>query len=173
MDKKELSSKIFQQLYKLEDFLNAKSILIYLNIKSEVRTKKELDFMLSLEKKIVVPYVNGLNLELFHLENIDELEKGSFGVLEPVNELRQSKEKKIEARIIDLAIIPGVAFDEHGSRLGYGKGFYDRFLKGLRTDCINVGVAYQCQVFDSIPQEDHDISLDMLITEQESFSSNS
>ena len=163
-NKEELSTKIFKKVYNLKEFLEAQTILAYIDIKSEVRTKKELDFMLSIGKKIVVPYVSSNSLELFHLEDVTELEQGSFGVLEPVAELRTAK-KRIVPGIINFAIIPGVAFDISGNRLGYGKGFYDRLLLNLAEDCLTVGLAYKCQIFDSIPTEDHDISLDKVITE--------
>lgn len=163
-DKDQLSREIFKKLYKLEAFINAKTVLIYLDINSEVRTRQELDLLLSLKKTIVVPYVNKENLELFHLENINELQKGSFGVLEPAKELRVDS-KIIKAQSIDFAIIPGVAFNQHGLRLGYGKGFYDKFLKRLRKDCLRVGIAFKSQVFDFIPSEEHDVSLDMIITQ--------
>ena len=73
--------------------------------------------------------------------------------------------KKIRPSVIDFAIIPGVAFDVAGNRLGYGKGFYDRLLLNLSEDCLTVGISYQCQIFDSIPTEDHDISLDLVLTD--------
>jgi len=163
-NKDQLSREIFKKLYKLEAFINAKTVLIYLDINSEVRTRQELDLLLSLKKTIVVPCVNKENLELFHLENINELQKGSFGVLEPTKELRVDN-KIIKAQSIDFAIIPGVAFDRSGLRLGYGKGFYDKFLKRLRKDCLRVGIAFKSQVFDFIPSEEHDVSLDMIITQ--------
>jgi len=168
-NKEELSTEIFKKVYNLEEFLNADVVLTYIDIKSEVRTKSELSSMLNFGKKIAIPYIS-LNkkgtdrLELFHLEDENELEQGSFGVLEPAPELI-IKSKIIHPSLIDFAMIPGVAFDKTGNRLGYGKGFYDKLLLNLREGCLTVGLGYQCQVFDLIPVEDHDISLDLILTE--------
>jgi 5-formyltetrahydrofolate cyclo-ligase len=84
---------------------------------------------------------------------------GSFGIPEP------SSGKVIGYNQIDLAIIPGVAFDMSGNRIGFGKGIYDRCLCMLRPDCMKLALAYKFQLLDEIPVEDHDIKIDKIFTD--------
>ncbi len=167
--KEELSDRIIERVYNLPEFNAAGSILIYLDIKSEVRTRPYLTELLSLGKVIVVPFITKQGLELFHLEDLGELEDGAFGVLEPALELRKDDSKIVLPAEIDIALIPGVAFDKNGSRLGYGKGYYDRLLLELKPECLMIGLAFECQIFPSVPQEEHDISIDKIVTESQIY----
>ena len=169
-NKEELSQKIMEKVFVLSEFQNAGTILIYLDIKSEVRTRPQLSRLLATGKIIVVPFVTNQGLGLFHLEDLSELEDGAFGILEPAVELRKDTDKIVLTDEIDLALIPGVAFDHHGSRLGYGRGYYDRLLSELRSDCAMLGLAFQCQIHPELPQEEHDIELDKIITESQIYS---
>jgi 5-formyltetrahydrofolate cyclo-ligase len=164
-NKEELSQKIVEKVFAMSDFKQANTVLIYLDIKSEVRTRPHLPHFLATGKIIVVPYVSPRGLELFHLEDLTELADGTFGVLEPVAELRLDLKKKVSPEEIDLALIPGIAFDSEGARLGYGKGYYDKLLCELRLDCLMVGLAFECQIHNKLPQEEHDINLDFVLTE--------
>ena len=109
-------------------------------------------------KTVYLPKVSGGDLELRRYEGENSLEKGAFGILEPTGEqLSDTDFSKI-----DLAIIPGMAFDKAGNRLGRGKGFYDKLLKNMpRT--YKIGVCFPFQFLDSLPAEDHDIKTDTII----------
>lgn len=166
-NKEELSQKILDKVFNLSDFQQSNTVLIYLDIKSEVRTRPQLSEFLATKKIIVVPFVSSNSLELFHLEDLSELEEGAFGILEPVQELRSKKDKLVSPEEIDLALIPGIAFDSEGARLGYGRGYYDILLSDLRSDCLMIGLAFECQLYPKLPQEEHDICLDFIVTEKQ------
>jgi 5-formyltetrahydrofolate cyclo-ligase len=114
---------------------------------------------------VVVPYCVDGELELFHLENIDELEVGMYKILEPKAELRSLAEKNVPVEELDLIMVPGVAFDARGARMGHGKGYYDKLLEHARPDTPLVALAYECQLFDEIPTQAHDVFMDKIITE--------
>ncbi|WP_334302803.1 5-formyltetrahydrofolate cyclo-ligase [Romboutsia hominis] len=79
---------------------------------------------------------------------------------------------EVEVKDIDVVIVPAVAYDKDCYRLGYGGGFYDRFIERLREDAITVGIAFDLQIFDSVPKEDHDAQLDYIITESQILTPN-
>ena len=97
------------------------------------------------------------------ITNLEEgLVIGAYGIREPKKDISN----KINPKDIDIVIVPAVAFDRQCYRLGYGGGFYDRFIKTLRKDCITIGIAFDLQIFDSIPKAPHDAQLDYIITEK-------
>jgi len=150
----EKSKKIADFLFSLDEFKKAKTILCYMSIKNEVET---IDIVTKAfkEKKVVLPITN--DIKLSELSKF-EFEKGSYNVPEP-------KVKKIvKPEVIDLAIIPGIAFDKHGSRIGYGKGYYDKLLK--QVSAKKIALAYEFQIVQEIPTEAHDVKMDMIITEE-------
>ena len=117
-------------------------------------------------KKIVVPWCNDQGeLELFHLENMDELAIGMYKILEPAPALRLLPAKQVKAQELDLIMVPGVAFDRSGARMGHGKGYYDKLLQHARPDAPLVALAFECQLFPEIPTAAHDIFMDTIITE--------
>jgi 5-formyltetrahydrofolate cyclo-ligase len=112
-----------------------------------------------------VPYcVNG-ELELFHLQNRDELAVGMYKILEPKAELRALANKRVEPGDLDLVIVPGVAFDREGGRTGHGFGYYDKLLNRARPDAPLIALAFECQLFPRIPMQDHDVFMDKVVTE--------
>ena len=113
------------------------------------------------EKKVVVPISNkkDCSLTLSELKDWDDLEASSYGILEP----KKEKIKEISIDEIDLIIVPGVAFDKFGNRLGHGKGYYDRLLKNANTTII--GLAFEFQTIEKIPTDEHDKPVDIIITE--------
>ncbi|MCA9210622.1 MAG: 5-formyltetrahydrofolate cyclo-ligase, partial [Planctomycetales bacterium] len=104
-------------------------------------------------------------LELFHLEDMNELEKGMYGILEPSAAQRERPEKRIAVEELDLIMVPGVAFDRQGGRTGHGKGYYDKLLEHARSDTPLIALAFECQLFDEIPMQEHDIFMDKVVTE--------
>lgn len=158
--KERKNKKIVTKLLQLPEFKNAKKILIYLPIKGEfdpssLLTKK------SLNKFFILPRVANKEgkLDLYYVKNLEDVEKGSFNILEPKLHLKIAKPKDL-----DLAIIPGIAFSQNGHRIGYGKGFYDRLLK--KINCPKIGVAYDFQIVDNIAGQEHDVPLNAIITEE-------
>lgn len=164
-NKDELSRAICEKFAALPEYQRAKTVLFYLDVRAEVRTRHYLPTALTHGKKIVVPFcVDGL-LELFHLENMDELEVGMYKILEPKAELRGVAAKRVDVQELDLVMVPGVAFDKTGARMGHGKGYYDKLLEHARTDTPLVALAFECQLFPEIPTQSHDVFMDKIITE--------
>lgn len=167
-DKDELSHRICAAFVGLPEYAAAKTVLYYVDVRSEVRTRHALPAALTHGKKIVVPWCNDRGeLELFHLRNMDELAIGMYKILEPKTELRNLPAKQVDVKDLDLVMVPGVAFDRRGARMGHGKGYYDKLLENARPDTPLVALAFECQLFPEIPTQAHDVYMDKIITENE------
>lgn len=165
-NKDDLSRRIVGAFMSLPEYAEAETVMFYIDVRSEVRTSHDLDLALQSGKKIVVPWCNSDGeLELFCLNSMDELEVGMYKILEPRSELRGLPEKQVNVESLDLIMVPGVGFDRRGGRMGHGKGYYDKLLQHARKDTPLVALAFECQVFDEIPVDDHDVFMDKLITE--------
>ncbi|MFH0831287.1 MAG: 5-formyltetrahydrofolate cyclo-ligase [archaeon] len=150
------SAIIKDLLFGCEKFIKAKSVLFYASFKNEVSTKNMI--YNSLESKIVLlPKIQGNTLSIHRIDYLEELCPNKYGILEP-------REKDAYDSFVDLAIVPGVAFDNRGYRIGSGRGYYDRLLKEIKPD--NIGFAFSFQVVDSVPYLEYDVPVDTLITEQ-------
>jgi 5-formyltetrahydrofolate cyclo-ligase len=166
-DKDALSQQICASFAALPQYLAARTVLFYVDVRSEVRTRHYLPNALTHGKKVVVPWCNDRGeLELFHLENMDELSIGMYRILEPKPELRALPAKQVGAADLDLVMVPGVAFDRTGARMGHGKGYYDKLLQHARPDVPLVALAFECQLFPEIPMAVHDVFMDKIITEK-------
>ena len=164
-NKDELSRTIVGRFMALPEYASARTVLFYLDVRSEVRTRHDLPNALASGKKIVVPYCVDGELELFHLEHPDELALGMYRILEPKQELRTIEAKKVPVEALDLIMVPGVAFDRRGGRTGHGKGYYDKLLEHARRETPLVALAFECQLFDEIPMMEHDVFMDKVVTE--------
>jgi 5-formyltetrahydrofolate cyclo-ligase len=165
VDKDALSRQIVAKFMSLPEYQAARTVLFYLDVRSEVRTRHSLADALADEKKIVVPYCVDGELELFQLQHTDELSIGMYKILEPKPELRSVAAKRVAVDELDLIMVPGVAFDRRGGRTGHGKGYYDKLLEHARPDTPLVALAFECQLFDEIPMQHHDVFMDRVITE--------
>jgi len=153
--KRTKSGKIFRNLEKEDYFLSAKTIMAYWSLPDEVYTH---DFIIrwSVSKQIILPVVSGDELELRVFEGLLSMESGSsFGILEPTGIAFTDIQK------IDLIIVPGIAFDLSGNRLGRGKAYYDKFLKNARA--IKTGVCFDFQLVKNVPVSEHDIKMDYVL----------
>ncbi|HEX3150827.1 MAG TPA: 5-formyltetrahydrofolate cyclo-ligase [Gemmataceae bacterium] len=165
-DKDPLSKVICDKFMALPDYAAAKTVLFYIDVRAEVRTRHSLPAALTSGKAIVVPWCNDQGeLELFRLADMNELAIGMYKILEPKVELRSLPEKQCRPEDLDLVMVPGVAFDRRGGRMGHGKGYYDKLLQHARLDTPLVALAFECQLFPEIPVADHDIFMDKVITE--------
>lgn len=147
--------KIWEQLESLPDFAAARTILLYSSIDGEVPTRDFIERW-SMAKTIVLPKVAGDILILKQYAS-DHLQQGYRSIMEPTDEAPELSPDKV-----DLAIIPGMAFDKQGHRLGRGKGYYDRLLPSM--SCPKVAVAFDYQLLDYVPTEEHDVLMDIVIT---------
>ena len=146
---------VFSKLEEKKEFINSQNILFYYSLPDELPTMEFLKKW-STNKNIYLPRVNGENLEILAYDD-KKLSIGSFNIEEPIGD------EIIEPHLIDLIIVPAVAFDFNKNRLGRGKGFYDRLLSEA-TNAIKIGVGYDFQIFETIPTEPHDIPMDIVLT---------
>ncbi|MGO9016048.1 MAG: 5-formyltetrahydrofolate cyclo-ligase [Dissulfurispiraceae bacterium] len=161
-DRKAKDESIRRRLLALPEFIKARTILFYASFRSEVDTTELLQNSILNNKTVVLPKVDMENssLKLYEIRAMEDLVSGCYGILEPlVNESNRVRDAGI-----DLMIIPGVAFDEHCNRLGYGKGYYDRLLS--HKNALAVGLAYEEQIVAHIPADAHDIKMDKIITDK-------
>jgi len=165
-NKDELSKTIVDRFLALPDYTAATTVMFYVDVRAEVRTRFALPDVLTHAKRIVVPWCNDQGeLELFHLTDMNELAVGMYKILEPKPELRSLSERRLEPEDLDLVMVPGVAFDRTGGRMGHGKGYYDKLLQHARPDAPLVALAFECQFFPAIPVGEHDIFMDKIISE--------
>ena len=161
------SKEIFNKIFDTSTYKMAKTIFCYIPFRNEVDTTILLNNALDMGKTVAAPLVTDKQLGNEKMvakiiKNIDiDTRKGAFGIREPFATL-----DTIDPSVIDLAIIPGVMFDKNMNRLGFGRGFYDRYLFNLRSDCIKLGICYDFQVINIIPSEKWDIKMDLIITEK-------
>ncbi len=158
LDPKEIakrSKRVQDFLLNSKEFKSAKVVGAYHAFGSEVRTDLIIEHARALGKKIVLPSVEGDNLTFYELSSGKYLVKGRFGIMEPLPFGPVDK--------IDLLVVPGIAFDKKGYRLGYGKGYYDKFLAKKKVALIGLG--YSFQLLDSLPKGKYDKRLDAIATE--------
>jgi 5-formyltetrahydrofolate cyclo-ligase len=165
-DKDLVSAQICRRFVELPEYAAARTVMFYVDVRTEVRTREALPEALGHAKRIVVPYCVKGELELFHLENMDELATGMYKILEPKPELRDRPGKRVAVEQLDLVMVPGVAFDRRGARMGHGKGYYDKLLEHARPDAPLVALAFECQLFPEIPTQAHDVFMDKIVTER-------
>lgn len=161
------SQTIIMSLNQLECIKDAKCIMCYVSFGSEVFTHNCIEDWLRSGKKICVPYIAGSDSDqksmlALEITDFNELSPGSYGILEPKFETC----KIISPDDIDVIIIPGLAFDICKNRLGYGGGYYDRYITDVRNDCKRVAVCFDFQVVENIPAEMHDQRVDILVTDR-------
>jgi len=161
LEKSQAESIMLESLFNWEIFKNAGVIHIFISKPDEPDTKPIIEHCWSSRKKIVVPVVLPDTFDLFHTEinSFDDLVSGMHGTQEPSPE----RLKKINPESFDLVIVPGVAFDRQGGRLGHGKGYYDRFLE--ITSAFRLGLTFNCQLLEKIPTELHDVPMNGILSE--------
>ncbi len=157
---KEASDKIKAAVLGLDSIKNAQLIMVYLSAFKEPDTFSLISELLSLEKEICVPIsdIDTFTITPSRLISLDNLTKGAYGISEPKEII------SVPISEIDVALIPGIAFTSSGDRLGFGKGYYDRFLEEFNG--VKIGIGYDFQITDKIPTDEHDIGMDMIITEK-------
>ena len=155
----EKSNKIKDNLFNLEDYNKSKTIMFFVSFNSEVNTHSMIRDALK-NKRVVVPKVAHHEIEPSVIIDLDNLvESGKLGILEPIETM------KIASKNINLVLVPGIAFDKEGHRIGYGFGYYDKFLKKV-PKAIKIGLCFDFQVVDKIPRETHDVPVDFIVTEK-------
>lgn len=156
------SKLIYGQALTLPTLQDVRTVAAYASFGHEVDTTGLLTSLYQRGFRVVLPVVNrsARTMEFKTMETLSSLRSGSFGIREPVQGRHCSPPE------IDLFFVPGLAFDHHGLRLGRGAGYYDRYLANARTGALKIGLAYQRQISPGLPAEPHDISMDLVITEE-------
>lgn len=150
---------VFERLESTAAFQLAEKILMYHSLPDELETHRFLSKWKD-RKKFFLPRVNGVNLEILPYDE-SRLEIGSFHIEEPKGDEIHPVDE------IEVIIVPGVAFDREGHRMGRGKGFYDRLLETAKA--TKIGIAYDFQMLDTVPTDPHDVAMDVIITESSTY----
>ena len=164
----EKSGRILQGLSLLQAFRQSVLVLCYMDFRNEVRTSGIIDFCLARGQKVAVPRCittpeGRCDLEIYEIrEPAADVRAGAYGIREP----DRDRTRRVSPAEVGFALVPGVAFDGNRRRIGYGAGYYDRFLRSVGPACVKAGLAFELQMADEIPSEAHDMSMDLIITER-------
>ena len=152
-----MSAEAVARLMALPQMAAAKTVMLYYSLADEVSTHELADRLVERGKMVVLPVVTGpAEMKLRRYRSADDLSMGAFGIMEPTGEPFTSLAE------IDLAVVPGMAFDTRGNRLGRGKGYYDRFLSQL-PQATKVGLCFPFQKFPGVPTDENDVRMDLVI----------
>jgi 5-formyltetrahydrofolate cyclo-ligase len=158
-----LSSKITTRFLKelLPSLGPVKSVMAYMPIQSEVKTARAINSLLSMGVNVHVPCIRGNEITPAVYTKKCRLVSGPFRIKEPAKKKTVGSPKNL-----DVVIVPGIVFDMVGHRIGFGKGYYDRFLKRLSKDAVKVGFSFEKQLVPAIPHESHDVHMNYIVTEK-------
>ena len=159
-DRYQRTKAVEKKLLRTKEFKKAKLVMFYIALSGEVNTEEMIRVAKKLGKIVAVPVCKriGLSIKPCILDGHGGMRKGPYGVVEPA--------VKRPARIkdLDLVIVPGLAFDKKGDRLGRGKGYYDRFLSRLPKDTPSIGLAFDFQILSTVPTVSHDVSVSKVLS---------
>ncbi len=159
-----LSRRICDRLFNLKEFEQAKVVQFFLNTKSEVITEEAVRRTLNSGKVVAVPVVDKRKHRIF-LSKLDDHDKELFLTDHGITEPRPEFHREVQLKDIELMVMPGVAFDLNGHRLGYGAGYYDRLLEDEENRPLLVALAFELQIVENIPTDKHDVRMDKIVTE--------
>ena len=155
-DKNLKSELIFNKIINTKEYQNSHVIALYKSLDSEVNTDELIDYSLSIGKIVLLPKVINDDMIFYQITNQTIFVKSNFGVYEPMEENHYDGK-------IDLIIVPGVCFDKNNNRLGFGKGYYDKYL--ANKNIKKIGICFKEQLLDNLPADINDIKMDLSITD--------
>ncbi|MBP2641537.1 MAG: putative 5-formyltetrahydrofolate cyclo-ligase [Firmicutes bacterium] len=157
------SQKIAEYFCTWPHYQVCETVMFYLAMPDEVQADLLITDALKQGKKVCVPLLGAKYGEMNAVEmmSLDDLSVGKFNLRAPDS----NKAKMIAPSLIDLVVVPAVAFDRQGNRIGMGAGYYDRFLAQVRVNTVLLGLAFTCQLTENLPSEEHDIRMQWLLTE--------
>lgn len=166
MSKEEIFAKsdlICNKLFTLDVIKNAKTVMVYISAFNEVRTQKIIQKLIDDKKRVSAPITNEENksMSAYYFDDLSKLVKGAYGILEP------PMEHMCDISKIDVVVVPGIAFDKNGNRMGFGEGYYDRFLADFKGTKIGIGYKFQCK--NNIDVNEYDIAMDYVINEEDIY----
>ena len=157
------SKKVVEALLSQEEYVSSRRVLFYAALAGEVETREAIETSLNTGKRVFLPKVAPDGLRIFEIRSYaEDTVAGAFHVAEP----REERTVETNPGCLDLVIVPGVAFDPSGGRLGFGRGYYDRFLGSLPREIPLVGLAFEFQVVDKVPLAPGDVAMDYIVTEE-------
>lgn len=161
-EKERLDTIIFDKVVSSKEYKEYKCIFIFVSYDTEVDTHRIIKQALKDGKVLCVPKVISKEegMAIVQINKFEDLEIGYYGIPEP-----KDTKLKVEEALIDVCFLPGLAFDKKGGRVGYGGGFYDRFLRKSRKDAKKIGLAYSFQILEEVPMEQNDEFIDGIITD--------
>jgi len=162
-EKKDIVKKgnaIKEKLFALEEYKKAKTVMFFVSFGKEVYTHNIVyEALKDGNKKVVVPKVIDFEIVPCHIENCFNMQRSSYGIQEPIDT------KKVDKPEIDIVLVPGIGFDKKGNRIGFGKGYYDNFLKN--TSALKIGLCMDFEIIEDIPSDEWDIPVDIIISEKQ------
>lgn len=162
---------IKEKLFSLPDFQKAEVVFYFASFRSEVNTLGQIKEVLALNKRVILPRVAKLDnktkgLKLYEIKGMADVSPGCMGILEP----NTVEERLRSINDVDFVVMPGVAFDSRCNRLGYGAGYYDKLLSGLKKQIPLVALAYEEQIVEAVPVEAHDVKIHKILTDKRTIS---
>lgn len=154
-NKEKLDSIIYNKIISSKEYKESNLILTYVSLKEEVDTIKLIKHSLNIGKQVAVPKCIGNLIEFYYINTVEDISNGTFNILEPITD------KKVIDYDDSICIVPGIAFDKENNRIGYGRGFYDRFLENYNG--IKIGLTYKECICDKIDADENDIKMDKVI----------
>lgn len=153
------NGRLSSHLLALRELAGSPTVLAYAALPDEAAPTVALEVLAARGSQLLYPRVRGVDLEVVPVTDATDLRPGHRGIAEPTG-------AAADPAAVDVVLVPGVAFDERGGRLGQGGGHYDRLLPTLRADALRIGVAYACQVVAEVPRAPHDAVVDVVVTER-------
>jgi len=157
------SKRASVRLLATPEFTSSRAVLFYAALPEEMQTRESVEKALIMGKKIFLPRTEKNKLRIFEIKSYERNTKeGAFHILEPV----AVDASEVSPEALDLIVVPGVAFDARGRRIGFGKGYYDRFLKNVDPNAPIVGLAFESQLVPVLPRTLNDRAVDMIVTDK-------
>lgn len=164
--RQELASKIQHRLFESKEYLMTQELLIYVAFRNEVETEGIIQRALADGKKVFVPRVEEEWMEFYQIDTTQGLLRSRLGILEPLREKMLPYQAAVGSKVKPLMLLPGLAFDHEGNRIGYGVGYYDQYLHRFEeTYFCKLALAYEFQIVEDIPAKEHDCKVDMILCE--------
>lgn len=165
-EQSDLSYNITEKVVSHYDFGRAKNILIYMHYNSEVQTDGIILYAFMLGKRVFIPKVEGQEMNFYEIHDLKECVNGFRGIQEPPQSAEVFRLSSDAPKDETLVILPGLGFDNECNRIGYGGGYYDKYLTA-NPNCMKMAIGYDVQCIDAVPTEETDIRMDIIITDEQ------
>lgn len=166
----EYNANILSKLLNLNDYIECDMLFTYLSFGSEIDTIAIINNALKSNKKVYIPRVEGSYMNFYEIDDLNGLIRSKFGILEPEDNFKKKYIKPLSSEKNKLMLLPGLAFDKQGNRIGYGAGYYDKYLSQYNNDeFIKIGLSYDFQLLEHITKEQYDIGADFIVTPEKIY----